>query len=50
MWKYKMILPIVLYVYEIWFPTHRKEYSFKLFEKRLVMEIYAPKMEGVTLK
>jgi hypothetical protein len=38
-----IILPVVLYGYEIWSLTLREEHRLRLFEKRVLRKIFGPK-------
>jgi hypothetical protein len=43
-----IILPMVLYGYETWFPTLREEDRLRVFENRVLRRIFGPKRDEVT--
>jgi hypothetical protein len=43
-----IILPVVLYVCEIWSQTLREEHKPRVFENRALRRIFGPKRDGVT--
>ena len=43
-----IILPVVLYGYEIWSLTLREEHRLRVFENRVLRRIFGPKREEVT--
>jgi hypothetical protein len=40
-----VLLPVVLYVYEIWSLTLREEHRLRVFENRVLRRIFGPKRE-----
>jgi hypothetical protein len=43
-----IILPVVLYGYETWTLTVKKEHKLRVFENRVLRIIFGPKRDGVT--
>jgi hypothetical protein len=43
-----IILPLVLYGYEIWLLTEREEHGLRVFENRVPRRIFGPKRDEVT--
>jgi hypothetical protein len=43
-----IILPVVLYGYEIWFLTLREQHRLRVFENRVLRRIFGPKRDEVT--
>ena len=44
----KIILSLVLYGYETWSLTLRKEHRLRVFENRVLRRIFGPKRDEVT--
>ena len=43
-----IILPVVLYGYDTWSLTLRKEHRLRVFENRVLRRIFGPRRDGVT--
>ena len=43
-----IILPVILYGYEIWSLTLREEGRLRVFQKRILRRIFGPRMNEVT--
>jgi hypothetical protein len=44
----KLILPVVLYGCESWFPVLRDEHRLRVFENRVLRRIFGPERDAVT--
>jgi hypothetical protein len=42
------VLPVVLYGYEILYPTLSEEHRLRVLEKRVLREIFGPNKEDIT--
>jgi hypothetical protein len=43
-----IILPVVLYYYEVWYLTLREEHRLRVYEKRVLRRIFGPKRAELT--